>query len=63
VRVGEQQHRLVYVRQYGREVAEVTHQRTLPGEEGAPQRPVIVVGVAPDVPVDCSSPAIGRRRR
>jgi hypothetical protein len=39
VRVGEQQHRLVYVRQYGREVAELTHQRTLLGEEGAPEPP------------------------
>jgi hypothetical protein len=52
VGVGEQQRRLHDAGQGIGEVAELVHQCALLGEEAAPQRPVIAVRVAPDVPVD-----------
>jgi hypothetical protein len=46
-RASDQQHRLHHVRQRRGQVAEPVHQRPLLGQETAPQRPVIVTGVAP----------------
>jgi hypothetical protein len=47
VRVGEQQRRLRDAGQGGGEGAELAGQRTLLGQEAAPQRPVIMVRVGP----------------
>ena len=51
VRVGDQQRRLRDARQGRGEAAQLVDQRPLLGQETAPHRPVVVVGVTPDVPV------------
>ena len=52
VGVGDQEHRLAYAPASEAGGRRVRDQSALLGEEAAPHRPVIVVRVAPDVPVD-----------
>ena len=54
VRVGEQQRRLREAAEGGGEGAELTYQRTLLGQEAAPQRPVIMARMAQMCQLTCS---------